>query len=183
MLLWGLFESIRMKNAQHIRYVTLLATLWVPQATYVASVEGSLVDDDKITKDLEGSSLDVINVRIQIGNITFLRYVETQPNDTLEGRNFVFTAVRTPNSQICTLWFWCRVGIISYVRLCIFVSGFQNFVSDQRCYVQEFLSYWCYFLFLCWYAWQLLSYRMGIQEKIVPKYMLAFLVAGMRYKL
>ena len=31
-------------------------------------MEGSLVNDDEITKDLEGSSLDVINVRIQSGS-------------------------------------------------------------------------------------------------------------------
>jgi hypothetical protein len=68
-----------MKNEQRIRYVTWLATLCVPQATYVASVEGSLVNDDESTKDLEGSSLDVIKVCIESGSSTFLRYVETHP--------------------------------------------------------------------------------------------------------
>ena len=51
----------------------------MPQATYIASVEGSLVIDDKITKDLEGSSLDVINVRIRSGSGTLLRYVGAHP--------------------------------------------------------------------------------------------------------
>jgi len=55
-----------------------------------------------------------------------------------------------------------------------------NFVPYQLWFVEEFLSYRFYFLFLCWYAWLLLSFRMGIQRKIEPKYWLAFLVAGMR---
>jgi hypothetical protein len=65
----------------------------------------------------------------------------------------------------------------------LFSVYLSNFVSDQRCFLQEFLLYRFYFMVLCWYAWQLLSYRMGIQGKIVPKYMLAFLVAGMQWKL
>ena len=64
---------------------------------------------------------------------------------------------------------------------CVCFSVFLGiFFSDQLFFVEEFLSYRFYFLFLCWYAWQLLSFRMGMQGKIEPKYMLAFLVAGMR---
>jgi hypothetical protein len=60
------------------RYVTCLAMLCVPQATYVASVEGSLVNDDETTKDLEGSIRYLINVYVQIAS-TFLRCIETHP--------------------------------------------------------------------------------------------------------
>jgi hypothetical protein len=67
--------------------------------------------------------------------------------------------------------------MLGFVLLSIFLSDF--FFPDQLCFVEEFLPYRFYFLFLCWYVWQLLSYLMGIQEEIVPKCMLAFLVAGM----
>ena len=75
---------------------------------------------------------------------------QTQPNDTLEVRSFVFTAVKNPNSQLCTLWFWCCVGIISYVGLCIL------FIFSQQLFFQTISTLYRNFcridFIFCFYA-------------------------------